>query len=132
MTDNEIIKALECDLTLSVKVCPECPYFRKRNGNTHCASILLQDAIDLINRQKAEIERLQSPCEMQIEISKKIENSIKAEAIREVVKKVKSSLWDLPTMCDEEGEYDYVCMEALEDFLDNLVKEKAGAADENI
>lgn len=38
-----------------------------------------------INRLKEEIERLKSPCEMQIEVSEKIENSIKAEAVKEFV-----------------------------------------------
>ena len=53
MNADEIIKALECCLTLSVQVCPECTYYRKE----HCSSTLIQDTIDLINRQKAEIER---------------------------------------------------------------------------
>lgn len=52
--------------------------------------------------------------------------SIRAEAVKEFAEKVKGSLWDMPSMCDEDGEYDYVCMESLEEFIDNLVKEMAG------
>lgn len=57
MTDNEIIKALEC-CPAHIK-CEECPMKQKHN----CMSKLNKDALDLINRQKAEIERLQKNCE---------------------------------------------------------------------
>ena len=52
MTDNEIIKALECCAKLT---CSECPYYEKKH--IHCRE-LRKLALDLINRQKAEIERL--------------------------------------------------------------------------
>ena len=54
MTDNDIIKALECRVK---DKCPECPYFHSypcdkcRNMQT--------DALDLINRQKARIKELE-------------------------------------------------------------------------
>jgi hypothetical protein len=54
MTDEQIVKALEICLTSSVKECPDCPYYRIRP----CISTVTQDAINLINRQKAEIEDL--------------------------------------------------------------------------
>ena len=56
MTDNEIIKAFEMHL-LDNRDCELCPY-----GPAHyrCDLELLKDALDLINRQKAEIERLQN------------------------------------------------------------------------
>ena len=61
MRDNDIIKALECcvsgDYTTSqVEVCKPCPYFH--DGN--CTDLLKRNALDLINRQKAEIEVLQN------------------------------------------------------------------------
>ena len=56
MTNNEIIKVLEC-----------CAIRGNCNGCTHekesdkvCAIIGIKDAIELIHRQKAEIERLHS------------------------------------------------------------------------
>ena len=58
MTDNDIIKALECCRT---SACSRC--IRLMNGcrEASCCRIgVLNDAIDLINRQKAEIERLQT------------------------------------------------------------------------
>lgn len=79
MTDNEIIKALECCNRPANKTsCDDCPY---QFIDEKCSSKLINDALDLINRlqsekealingqetlqkhiaeQKAEIERLQS------------------------------------------------------------------------
>ncbi len=51
MTDEEIIKALKC---CNDGVCEYCPI----SGND-CIQKSRDEAIDLINRQKAEIERLQ-------------------------------------------------------------------------
>ena len=48
MTDNEIIKALEC---CGGSNCHECPI-------EGCTDDIFGNALDLINRQKAEIERL--------------------------------------------------------------------------
>ena len=50
MTDNEIIKALEC---CKCDDCDNCP-----NDFGNCYANLAGYALDLINRQKAEIERL--------------------------------------------------------------------------
>lgn len=55
MTDNEIIKALEICGTYKGK-CIDCPAFVKVD-RSNCKKVLL-GALDLINRQKAEIERL--------------------------------------------------------------------------
>ena len=56
MTDNEIIKALECcGKPVNEECCSECPYHLGGEENCHK---LLGDIIDLINRQQAEIERL--------------------------------------------------------------------------
>lgn len=53
MTDNEIIKALgQCE---TQKYCSDCPYLERIGCKKH----LYQDALDLINRQKAEIARLE-------------------------------------------------------------------------
>ena len=58
MTDNDIIKALELQPYCNPKKgqCGKCPYLI---GCNDCATRFPQDALDLINRQKAEIERLQ-------------------------------------------------------------------------
>lgn len=57
MTDNEIIRALECCASWNM-TCRACPYvgiFAARQ----CERNLSRDAFDLIKRQQAEIERLQ-------------------------------------------------------------------------
>lgn len=55
MTDTEIIKALECCTTKGAK-CSDCPAFKKVD-HSDCKKYF-RGAIDLINRQQAEIERL--------------------------------------------------------------------------
>ena len=58
MTDNEIIKALECcKNSLSEKdACGDCPLYEEEEVT--CITILSKNALDLINRQKAEIDIL--------------------------------------------------------------------------
>ena len=58
MTDNEIIKALECCSRHGD--CEGCPWENDECITAEGTSILMHEALDLINRQKAEIERLQS------------------------------------------------------------------------
>ena len=56
MTDNEIIKALECCTDESYENCNECPY---STDTLSCERLkLLEDSLDLINSLKAEIKRL--------------------------------------------------------------------------
>ena len=57
MTDAEIIKALECCTTKGAK-CSDCPAFKKVD-RSDCKKYF-SGALDLINRQQAEIERLES------------------------------------------------------------------------
>lgn len=60
MTDNEIIKALECCIEDDYdKSCTECPlqYYE------YCNFQLAKFALDLINRQKEDIEKLTEQCE---------------------------------------------------------------------
>ena len=58
MTDNEIIKALKCcPKCTNAYICTEskCPLFGQ-----NCLYILSENALNLINRQKAEIDNLHS------------------------------------------------------------------------
>jgi predicted nucleic acid-binding Zn-ribbon protein len=54
MTDNEIIKALECCFVESD--CTECPLHKKYEKD--CLEEAATKALDLINRQKAEMEKM--------------------------------------------------------------------------
>lgn len=54
MTDNEIIKALECCIAKRNQYCFSCSFSKE----TNCTLKMLEKTLDLINRQKAEIEQL--------------------------------------------------------------------------
>lgn len=56
MSDNEIIKALEC-CSVTKSRCRECQLIH-RDGS--CTTILAKQALDLINRQKADVETLEN------------------------------------------------------------------------
>lgn len=58
MTDNEIIKALECCISRTSDRCRnrECPYFNRTQTYIYCKKLLKEEASNLINRQKEEIE----------------------------------------------------------------------------
>ena len=88
MTDNEIIKAIHCCMSVNKYGgnCDEgCPYIESQS-ESGCYSEMLEDALDLINRQKVEIERLkakQEKCFYCTEQANKKIGEIKAEAIKE-------------------------------------------------
>ena len=111
MTDNEITKAL--DICSHLEACADCP-FGSLEGTDKCMHTLLLNALDLINRQKAEIERLKS-LDMQIEVSEKIEKEIKSEAIKEFAKRLRKDA------CRP-----YVVQVVTGESIDDLVKEMVG------
>lgn len=55
LTDNEIIKALECRIDCN---CKECPCYKNIEGEMRCTEIDEEEIIDLINRLQAENEKL--------------------------------------------------------------------------
>lgn len=123
MTDSEIIKALECCQGRNGwgdPKCYECP-FDGSNPNIGCRKHLLNKTVDLINRQKAWIEKLDKENEEQhqaILIALRRMGEIRAEAIKEFAERLKeskylSSEWS-------HGEHPYV---VEEDNIDDLVEE---------
>lgn len=84
MTDKEIIKALEC---CTSDDCSDCP-LRNRVRSRGCAR-LWSKALDLINRQRAEIERLKG-WENLLKAEK--HSLIKTKAIKEFAEKLKTKL----------------------------------------
>lgn len=59
MNDNEIIKALECCKDEEgLHFCSICPMYKNDPDNDFCQENLCENALDLINRQRAEIEDL--------------------------------------------------------------------------
>lgn len=69
MNDNDIIKALEC--CMLNKECEECPLCRTLREP--CRVVLAREAFDIINRQKAGIERLQEYYKLYFERERDIE-----------------------------------------------------------
>lgn len=137
-TDEEIIKALECCLiTTTEKACIECP-FNKQKLCDKDQWALEKYAIGLINRQKAEIERLKTENKIYIEANRVIgyqrdqrdkeieelqkqidgldvrENKIKAEAYKEFAENAVIRLTD-----NYNSEYAHW----IDDTIDNLLKE---------
>ena len=96
MTDNEIIKALECCFIESG--CNECPCYIENPDAKECLETVGILAIDLIKRQQAEIERLENRInEKNEEIDRisyaladevKLKAEIKAEAIKEFAERL--------------------------------------------
>jgi hypothetical protein len=108
--DNDVIKGLEC--CKGISMCDLCPYLRK------CGK-LTEDALELINRQTAEIEALTNTVDKGIEAchechgkyAVRIETA-KAEAIKDFAEEFKKR-------CIASGIYPAV----TKNILKNLVKE---------
>ena len=93
MTDKEIIKALEC-CNPSNRSCVECPRFNEFK----CYTKVMVDALDLINRQQAEIERLQKHIQNGIDLAKQLPEMIataEAEAIKKFAEMLKENTIDV-------------------------------------
>ena len=103
-TDEEVIKALRCLLSTN-DTYDDCPYCDDCGDCVDCVGKALHDALDLINRQKAEIERLDTivnPKEHGVsffvminEAKERFEaykQQLKAEAIKEFAQRLKEKL----------------------------------------
>ena len=110
MTDNEIIEALECHLIVDGD-CKGCP-LDGIGGCFICSEQLAENALNLINRQKAEIERLEYKQNKEYAIISSVISQAKAEAVKEFAERLKPKL----------GFGNYMSYAEL----DNLVKEMVG------
>lgn len=142
MTDNEIIKALECCIDSStVLACADCPLLDTKQclgkPKTYVSNFIVEQALDLINRlkadvnnyrtrvgnqreelarlneqvneQKAEIEALEMKCEKTLY---NLVERTKSEAIKEFAENLK----------DYHKNYEGFCV-VDDDDIDNLVAE---------
>lgn len=124
MNDNDVIKALECCNMRSNKACSECPYHEHYDK---CITKRNEDIVDLINRQKAENEKLKDEKLKHFLAYEKDRKRVKSEAIKEFAEMVyrffcNRQNWN--TFKDqwiENGECYW-----LKKNLNNLVKEMAG------
>ncbi len=117
MTDDEILLALDC---CDYEMCEDCPYIEV----SACQYKLCRDAFNLINRQKAEIERLQGKVE---ELSEVLSDTIKirykearTEAVKEFAERLKDEVTYYEDTCGN-----FVPFVDCRD-IDNLVKEMVG------
>lgn len=123
MTDEQIIKALEyCSTDVRENTCPQCAFYKKHR----CSTLMLNAASDLINRQKAEIERLAAKILVkdninayntaQLRIAREELRTAKSEVIKEFAEQLKETA-------------DYIAISGYRstvvdvDSIDNLVKE---------
>ena len=133
MTDNEIIKALECCSTYKGK-CTDCPAFVKVD-RSNCKQVLL-GAIEIINRQREDIEKREKGLQFLQETIGKNESrwlDIVAEQRDEAIKEFAERLhchcqniineeWNKKT-CPASWADAY---EEFDEVVDNLVKEMVG------
>ena len=126
MTGNEIIKALEyCSTDVRENTCPKCAFYKKYR----CSTLMLNAVSDLINRQKAEIERLTAKILVkdnindyntaQLRIAREELRTAKSEAIKEFVERVKETSIGLEIGDDKKFKMTVVSTVAI----DNLLKE---------
>lgn len=106
LTDDEIIKALECCKNCCCKQCDEEPDF--------------QEAINLITRQKAEIETFTKNLEAMAVTMRNSAKAERAEARQEFVERLKEKA---DTYCGVTG-YMATVVDVRE--IDNLLKEMEG------
>ena len=116
-TDDEVIKALEC-CKQPIPMCHSCPI----GEGDMCFDFMKEKAISIINRQKAEIERLKKIGDDKTsevlrhdasirELHKQLETA-KAEAIKEFAERLYDNIKYIP---DEDLDIEYE--------INNLVKE---------
>ena len=86
MTDNEVIKALECCTTKGAK-CSNCPAFKKVDCSD-CKKYF-RGAIDIINRQQAENEILNNNISAMVVTLRNSAKATRNEAIKEFAERLK-------------------------------------------
>lgn len=145
MTDNEIIKALEHIEAFTC--CKDCAFYKKCTGKC-----VITETLNLINRQKAEIERLNSQKEVVVPSMRLIDGNllngfnvesnlfvartvedVKAEAYKECIEKVKIEAENATCVYDpDRPQADNMVYHISNIRLDNLLKELVGENDEKI
>ena len=114
ITDDEIVKALELCQLEDTTICESCPLGK---FYPYCDDVISPATIDLINRQKAEIEKLQNSGIRAKSVDEWVSycNGLRAEAVKEFAErlkeKAKSNEWN-GTICGLD--------------IDNLLEEMVG------
>ena len=138
MTDNEIIKALGyCKRSVGAILCTsKCPMYSECDSEDPMVDICGL-ALDLINSQKAEIEKLQDELHRaKVEISKHFDymDEAKSESINEFAERLKEKLqWDveLDNKLVFESDIDNLVKEMTEELKDDDTKNNISTFDGN-
>ena len=146
LTDEEIIKVLEyCS---NYNDCDKCNFEPKDNKKKTigCCLEIMKNAIDLITRQQAEIERLRSANDEKFrqwdmlaektkqhyaDLYNEAKDILKAEAYKEFAERLKNEIIsDTAYGCDTSqhtGYYDYqIKIGDIPEYIDNILKEMVG------
>lgn len=128
MTDKEIIKALECcKKPAGTGACKNCPLDKDRP----CTTTMMESALDLINRQQAEIERLEKLAKDRADVNfekivgvvDRASADIKSEAIKEFAERLdrKFAFYYSDTQC--------ISAKTIRESIRNELKETEGDAE---
>ena len=116
MTDEEIIRDYEWCIGCTSDRCRECTMDEKG----FCEEELQDLVLDLINRQKAEIEKLKgSTIVSNIMESQRIKREAKAEAYKEFAERLKSYL-----LLNKKDEMSVISFENVDTLLKEMVGEE--------
>ena len=124
LTDNELIKALEC--CLGGSGCIICPL---KDSPTWCISKAMKGAFSLINRQQAEIERLKTNCLSMAQTIPNMAKAERAEAIKEFAERLHCHCQGLINEEWNKKVFPTSWADAYEEFdedVDNLMQEMVG------
>lgn len=120
-TDEDIISSLEVIAT--TRNCNECKIRNCKWGTCNCSQITAKAALDLINRQQAEIESLNKKVE---ELADVLSGTVriryaeaKAEAYKEFAERLKEK-------SNSRFDYSELVFEISEGTIDTLLKELVG------
>lgn len=130
MTDNEIIKSVECCARINKLGCVRCPF---NKYDTDCFRALIGNTYYLLERKKAEIEKLKQSQVIHIDISeqfrKECEYEIKkakSEAIKEFAEELKKKLIKKMSLAFDRNCYSYkvvISYQTSPETIDDVVKE---------
>ena len=123
MSDNEIIKALECcSIDDHIGVCTDCPFTDICDEDTQA---LQKYALDLIKRQQAEIERLNKEVDRLSQCVMYHDGYIvdaKTEAIEEFVKRFEKKIKDVKFTIGQTWEIKCALKQTLEEMTEQSTK----------
>lgn len=120
-TDEEIKTGLRC-LSGEIILCKFCAFSHLEDRGFACKKNVASAALALINRQKAEIERLEKSLVDQFDGYENIRKKAKAEAVKEFAREHREIIL---AFCDDDDQISLKVCE-YDANTNNLVKEMTG------